>query len=178
MNILYLHGYASEFNPESDKVRALGALGTVTGINLDYTRPFDQVLSSVRLAVQSDQIDLVVGTSMGGFTASHAGVPFVAINPAIQPRVSLLKYLGDFAGYNGQNWHLTADVVAQLPDFNTQGSGLILLDQADELLDSEATRAALCGYYPVLMFPGGNHRFSHMPESVNSIRFFYNTLRC
>ncbi|MEO1945163.1 MAG: YqiA/YcfP family alpha/beta fold hydrolase, partial [Candidatus Thioglobus sp.] len=50
-------------------------------------------LESIKLG-----IDLLVGTSMGGYMVAaigdKLGVPFVAINPAIEPRESLKKTPG------------------------------------------------------------------------------------
>lgn len=45
MKIFYIHGFASRFDPEADKVMALSQIGNVSGGNYDYTRPFSEVFN-------------------------------------------------------------------------------------------------------------------------------------
>jgi predicted esterase YcpF (UPF0227 family) len=175
MNILYIHGFGSAFDPESEKVKALGTLGTVYGVNLDYTMPFEVTKELVADAIQHHQIDLIVGTSMGGYTASQcaAGIPFVAINPAIDPATSLQKYLGWHTDYSGNKFCLTPQIIQDLPKFNTVGAGLILLDLADEVIDANITQAELQSHYKVVAWAGGHHRFAHIAEALPIISDFY-----
>ena len=128
MNILYIHGFASEYDPKSAKVECLRKLGTVTGVTVDYTQGYDSVRAVILDAILSNSIDLVVGTSMGGYMASHvsAGIPFVALNPSVSPSASLSKYLGGFVDYSGKTGVLTDDAVSSYPDFSTTAVGLIL----------------------------------------------------
>ena len=52
------------------------------------------------------------------------------------------------------------------PDFLPSARGMVLLDLADELLDSQATLDALGQHTTVHTFAGGSHRFSHMEEAL------------
>ena len=36
MNIAYLHGFASNFDPQSNKVNILKKIGSVDGVDIDY----------------------------------------------------------------------------------------------------------------------------------------------
>jgi uncharacterized protein len=172
LNILYLHGFGSEYNPASTKVAELRKLGAVFGIDLDYTLGFQTVLNQVQAHINSAGIDLVVGTSMGGYLASHSGLPFVAINPAVSPSQSLNKYLGEFTDYQGVSKMLTIMAVDSYPDVCTTGVGMVLLDQADEVIDAHATLNRLREHYEVIMYAGGNHRFEHMDLALDAVRDF------
>lgn len=174
MEILYLHGWGSCFDSASEKIQVLGELGRVSGPDLDYTRGFQSALDQCYDMVYDVDYDLVVGTSLGGYLASHlgakTGLPFVSINPSIDPALSLRKYLGRGVDHYNKAYNLQESVIQDLPKFNMNGFGLILLDRGDELLDSEETAEFIGDKYSIVMFEGGNHRFTHMKESLNHIR--------
>ena len=85
MNILYIHGFGSKYDPEHEKIKTLESIGTVFGVDVDYTRGFRSCFETIMDVFLTGSVDLVVGTSMGGYMASHvgaeSGTPFVAINP-------------------------------------------------------------------------------------------------
>ncbi|GGP50675.1 UPF0227 protein [Shewanella algicola] len=174
--ILYIHGFGSRFDPQSDKVKALSYLGEVKGITVDYTSMPSLIEKQLMNACTDFQVDLIVGTSLGGYWANRIGaqigVPFVSINPAISPNVTLQKYIGFGQTYYGENYELTPEAVDAYTDFSAQGCGLILLDMADELLDSVATNSQLKDQFKVHCFEGGTHRFSHMNEAIPIIERF------
>lgn len=176
MNIHYIHGFASSFDPTSTKIQALSQLGPVGGQNLDYTRPTEQLIEAALANAPWESIDLIAGTSMGGWLAAvlgtRLGKPFVAINPSIAPQNTLGKYIGSGVDFQGQPYELTEAVVGSYFDIPKTGNGLILLDEQDEVIDARATEGALKDHYPVVMFPGGNHRFAHMEEALPLIREF------
>lgn len=105
MSVLYLHGYGSEYKPDSEKIRALERLGIVSGINLYYGKGSEICIERAKLAFISQDIDLAVGTSMGGWLASHVGmkcgIPFVALNTAVSPSESLKKHVVIAVNYTG-----------------------------------------------------------------------------
>jgi hypothetical protein len=170
MNILYIHGFGSQFDPTHEKIVALATLGKVTGVNVDYCKGFESVFNKVRDVVSTDGIDLIVGTSMGGYMAAHVGaetgVPFVSINPAITPVSSLQKWMGTFADHNGNTKSLTESTIDSYPDIATTGYGLVLLDHNDEVIKAGDTVRLLEDKFHVEMFSGGNHRFAHMEQAM------------
>ena len=178
MRILYIHGFGSIFDSNSDKVVALSSLGDVLGIDIDYTQSPDVIHSKILEKVLEHQVDLIVGTSMGGYFAARVGastgIPFVACNPSIEPEIALLKYVGTHTDYYGREYTLTEEVVNMYNPFVTHGRGLILLDKGDELFDSTKTCEALKDSYDVRMYDGGNHRFTHMNDAIVIIESFYN----
>jgi hypothetical protein len=60
-------------------------------------------------------------------------------------------------------------VVSGYYSFTRWGSGLLLLDQGDELLPWNDTVGALGDYFPVYSFEGGSHRVEHMEEALKLI---------
>lgn len=179
MKILYFHGWGSKFDPESSKIQELSKLGEVVGPCLDYTGGFASVLSQCHDALSADDYDVVVGTSLGGYTASqvgsHFGLPFAAVNPCLNPREDLQKYVGSGRDWLGQPYTLTPESLDDWPEFSREGYGLVLLDSQDEVIDSESTAAWIGDRYPVVLFDGGNHRFAHMGESLGFIRDLVNS---
>lgn len=181
MRILYIHGFGSQYDPEHEKIKQLETLGTVVGVNVDYTRGYMSVFNKITDAIHDSDvtIDLIVGTSMGGFMSAQigagTGIPFVAINPAIEPRVSLQNYVGTHEGFNGKEFTLTESVVVTYPSISQKGVGLVLLDRADEILSASNTDALLRECYNVVMYQGGCHRFAHMEDSLEAIKAHHET---
>lgn len=176
MNILYIHGFGSRYDSSSEKVQSLSALGTVYGIDLDYTQPLEKNLVRCTAMVEQLNIGLLVGTSMGGYmvsqVAQETGLPFVALNPCVNPRVMLRKYLGTNTDHYGVEYTLTEETLNDMPYFYLAAEGLVLLDMNDEVIPPSDTVESLGDYYPVMMFAGGSHRFEHMTESLPLIREF------
>jgi len=179
MNILYVHGFKSQFKEQSDKVRALNKIGKVYGVTLDYTNTFCEIKSVLHKVVLEKSIDLIVGTSLGGFYSAilgaSAGIPFVAINPAIDPIMTLNKYIGDGVTFSGEAYTLKEEIILDYPDFPLDGCGFILLDLGDDLINAKQTRTALEKAYRMKVFNGGSHRFMHINESLDEIKGFFET---
>lgn len=66
----------------------------------------------------------------------------------------------------GRPFTLTDQVVSSYQAFLPSGNGMVLLDMADEVLDSAATYERLHQQMTVHVFEGDNHRFMHMHESL------------
>lgn len=173
MRILYIHGWGSKFDPSNEKLQILSQLGELVGFDLDYTAGFTSVITSCLSQATNLNPDVIVGTSLGGYVASHLGallgIPFVSINPAIDPSTTLKKYLGSGYDYSGEAFTLNEDAIKNLPKFNLNGFGIVLLDENDEILSSQETIDFIQNRYPVTMFSGGHHRYAHMQESLELI---------
>lgn len=197
MRIMYIHGFGSEFNPDHPKIKDLkkhlpkylvaeDQPVEVVGISIDYSTedPIYKVMNSDEF----NHIDLIVGTSMGGWTASHVGlatgIPWVAINPALEPEKTLERYVikpgkpieTDFAERPIllTDLHLRNTYKSKL---NPAG-GLILLDRGDELFNANDTAAYTTPRMTTIMFNGGSHRFEHMKEAVPYIAEYWNMSVC
>ena len=173
MKILYVHGFGSKFDASNDKVVALRALGEVVGITVDYTEARDEIATQLVEYVLQHEIDLIVGTSMGGhmsaIVGARVGVPFVAINPALDPATSLYRHIGKHTTYAGDEYELTEEAITSYDKFDTTGCGLVLLDSGDALFDSAVTAELLTPHYEVVTFDGGSHRFEHMNEALDVV---------
>lgn len=176
LNILYIHGFGSKVAPNSDKQIALREIGNVTAFAPDYTQAWPQVMRDVSHYLSGT--DLLVGTSMGGFLVSQVskvtGKPFVAINPVLNPQQTLRKYLGSHSDHYGRAFTLTEQSLATYPDFQPSDQGMVLLDMADELIDSHSTLAEVGDQMMIHAFTGGSHRFAHMEEALPLMLAFLN----
>jgi hypothetical protein len=187
MKILYLHGFGSAFSTTNPKVAALQSIGEVFGVNLHYRRTYAEVYNTAEKAAFQHQVDLIVGTSMGGNIAAQLGqsigIPFVSINPSIDPAKSLDTLVPKgvpssvYTDHTGSTYPLVrAKIATYKPFLHVEGScGLILLDSADTVCDPTATKDRFTGKYEIHEFDGGSHQFEHITESLPIINTFYET---
>lgn len=134
---------------------------------------------SIEHALREGKRVMLVGSSLGGFYSAFLGVrhtlPFVMINPLVDQ--TLLRHeIGPQQNYySGEQYDWTEEECDQLDAMIVEPASLpvkplLLLDEADELLDSQLAAMHFNGYADVQIFPGGNHRFAHMPEALQLIR--------
>lgn len=174
-NILYIHGFGSA-NANNPKVKMLEQFGTVYGIDLDYTLPYETVLEKVKAAVKEHHIDFLVGTSMGGYMAAMAGevtdTPFIALNPSPSPSTTLKRFVGLGTDYTGRDYIMTEEVTDTYPPITKQGTGLVLLEEGDEVLSVTGTLLRLGDAFTKVVFKGGNHRFQNLSSAAGEIDRF------
>lgn len=180
MNILYIHGWGSRFDPTSDKILLLSEIGNVTGVDVDYTQPISEIQETIYNAMIADDIDLLVGTSMGGYMANLMGttwsVPYVMINPATDPAISLQEYIGSGIDYYDRHYTLNIKTLTSFYKMSDRSKvpGLLLLDMDDDVCDAVETNQMFKNSEHVKTFTwtNGSHRFDHMPESLSLIEDF------
>lgn len=88
MNILYLHGLMS--NNQSPKVDWLRELGhNVYSPKLNYKEDGKTTFNDLEQLSEKQHIDLIIGSSMGGYLAFHLGnkydIPTLLFNPSLAP---------------------------------------------------------------------------------------------
>lgn len=175
MSILYLHGFASAVKRISKKYDELGKIDKVVAFAPDYSEGFASVLSSTFAFVREQgNIKGVVGTSMGGYLASHIAaqlkVPCVAINPSIQPSESLKKYVGKHHNHDGSVYELNVAQVSTYPDFNTAANSLIIVSNNDAVIPPQLTQAfAQEKHIPIISCDYGDHRFEDISSLMTPI---------
>lgn len=171
MNILYIHGFDSAVKAQSPKYDALAELGKVTAIAPDYAEGKAAAVELATRTVKELDIDLLVGTSMGGWLAAQIGVqeglPFVALNPSIEPHLTLTQYVG-----NDARRKLTQNAVNGYCPFPRKGQGMVIVELGDEVIDSQRTVEVLSPHFPVMQFSGGAHQFEKVGDIVAPIREF------
>lgn len=87
MNILYLHGLNGSLKPKKRNI--LEAYGTVFAPSIDYQNNPNAILWLYD-SYKNKNIDIVIGSSMGGFAGFHLSkllqVPALLFNPALAKR--------------------------------------------------------------------------------------------
>lgn len=173
LNILYLHGWGSEFKPKSDKTIALSKLGKVDGYMIDYSLSHEEVLATAKIEALTLQPDIVIGTSMGGWLASWVSsyyrIPFIALNPAISPKNSLLRLPKTGIDFTGRSYRLSKDIIKKYPDMTKNAVGAIFVEMGDKVLDPYETIRQYENHYDIIQIPGGNHRFTNINKVVDYI---------
>jgi uncharacterized protein len=186
-NIIYLHGFNSAFDPENEKVRALSALGTVTGISYNSYGTYQEICSYLLEQLSDADRDdtLIVGTSLGAFWAAEMGfklgIPSVIINTCYDPTNMLQKYVGPQVNYQTGTEHsfelssALSYMHCKTYDSDYSYYPLVLLDMGDEIIDSYKSMKLFDGF-PMMCWVGGSHRFEHAEDAIEHIRQYVN--RC
>lgn len=191
--IVYLHGFNSGGNAQKAQWlrRALAPVPVFAPTYPAHRahealRQLRKFIRRLRRENPHDRKLLLIGSSLGGFWAQYLAPEFnagiVLINPSREPDVTLRRALGTTRNeVTGAETRLgEADLAALARYRRVPGQPplptLVLLDADDELLDAHATAAAFRGCGQTLLFPGGHHRFAHLPESLQAIQALYASL--
>lgn len=174
LNIMYIHGFGSRFDPNSSKVKHLEKLGCISGISYDYTEVPDVNIPLFLEFITENKIDIVVGTSLGGWYASKIGhgIPYVALNPSIRPSISLMRYVGEEAyDHWGTPYHLSSTFPEKFEDFTGDGCGIVMINKGDDdiphtEIDEIETKIK------IFKFDGGDHRFTNIESALPIIDGF------
>ena len=182
--ILYLHGFTS--GPQSHKAVALRQ-------RLAALRREDQFIcpqlpaspaAAVALAeslVQQHGITTVVGSSLGGYYATHLsesfGLKAVLVNPAVVAYLSLEKYLGPQRWlYTGETFDFTEQHIDELraihhPQLTRLDRYWLLAEEGDETLDYRHAVARYAGARQTIL-TGGDHSFTRWNDFLDDIITF------
>jgi predicted esterase YcpF (UPF0227 family) len=191
--IIYLHGFNSasigldgKLLTSKEKLRVMQEFCAENHVvfftpNVDY-RDFQNIVEDLLFEWNhylDHGYDLVfMGSSMGGFTSEYLAMKTsstaIMINPAISPSELLLQFIGVTENYEtGQPYHWEQHHCDQylhyeqeLANSNQPIDRTILLDMADEVIDSEKTRSLYEAKANVVTFEGGSHSFEHMRQAL------------
>lgn len=188
--VVYLHGFRS--SPQSAKaqalMRAVAALPAPSRVALVVPdlahRPaaaIAQVLDLVAREHRSGAPLAFVGSSLGGFYATHLaehlGARAALINPAVRPWEDLEPWLGTQTNlYTGKSFEVTAGHFEELRAIAvsnlTQPDRYFLLVQAgDEVLDYRQAIAFYAGARQSVQ-GGGDHAFQDFDAQIPAILRF------
>lgn len=162
-NVLYIHGFNSFFDENSEKIIELKKHFNLFGLSLNYSElSYHEVYRLIYNELVDKKIDCIIGTSFGGWLANNiggkCGLPFVCINPVINPIQTLEKY------------SVKEEIIESYQNKSLYyKNGMLLLDMGDEVLDSNKTLDHFQKYLLCRIYDGGNHRFVHMKESIEDI---------
>ena len=192
--IIYLHGFNSasldlsgNLLTSKQKLVVLDRFSKEKQIkfctpNVDY-RSFEDVtryLTELFEDFKSKDFNvLFMGSSLGGFTSEYMAMTTqskaIMINPAISPSALLTQFIGvseNFELNEPFDWSMShceqyisyeEEVNKQL---NNKISRTILLDMADELINSSETLKKYQEIAKIVTFQGGSHGFEHIEEAL------------
>ena len=183
--IIYLHGFNS--TPGSHKAQTLHAYMKARGIDHLYACPAlphypedaVRVLDELLARHKARQTTLV-GSSLGGFYATHLAEKHdcraVLIQPAVSPHVGLKALLGPQRNlYSGAPYELTTahlqawrSLVVERIDPERY---LLLLETGDEVLDWREAALKYAGARTAIR-DGGDHTLRSFPEHIPRILRF------
>jgi len=194
--IIYLHGFNSasldrdgNMLQSKQKLVVMQAFCQQNNIvffspNVDY-RDFQSLVEDMlfewnQFLDQGYQV-VFMGSSMGGFASEYlamkTGSKAIMINPAITPSELLTQFIGETENselgfpYDWQQSHCEQYLLYQQHlENNTQViDRTILLDMADELIDSQQTLLKYQNKAKLLTFEGGSHSFEHIKQALPAI---------
>lgn len=182
--MLYLHGFTS--GPQSHKAQALGRRMAERGLAGRFICPQLPAAPAAAVAlieelVRRHDIRTVVGSSLGGYYATHLAerfdLPAVLVNPAVVAHISLEKYIGPQRWlYTGEAFEFTREHIEQLRAIHHAALGRperywLLAEEGDETLDYRHAVARYAGAKQTVL-PGGDHSFTRWNDYLDPIIAF------
>ncbi len=184
--IVYLHGFNS--SPASGKARQFGEHMASLGRQADYLcpalpdRPRDAITHvEAELTQRHPESVTLVGSSLGGFYATHLaekhGWKAVLVNPAVHAQKLLRDSLGPQTNWHtGEQWELTEAHLDELaamdvPAITRPERYLLLAQTGDEVLDYRDAVAYYAGATQIVEI-GGDHGFAGFERHFQTILDF------
>ena len=183
--LIYLHGFNSA--PASHKARLLHGEMTRLGLANAYRCPAlpPQPLAAIatieaEIAQSGDEHITLVGSSLGGFYATHLaekhGLRAVLLNPAVRPQMDLEAYIGLQRNlYTGATYELTREHVAQWRALDVARVDarryLLIVETGDEVLDYRLAVDKYAGADQIVV-DGGDHSLRSFPCHIRAILRF------
>ena len=129
--------------------------------------------------IVSENIDLLVGSSLGGFYATYLAekhrLKAVLLNPSTQPWKTLAPYVGMQKRFcDDEPFKFKKSYLKEMKSLKVsplKGRYLVLLQSEDELLDYTKAQT-LYNTHNVVVEYGGNHRFENIDVYMSMIRKF------
>ncbi len=183
-SILYIHGLNS--SPLSRKAQQLSAVMQQLGLAEQLRVPAlhhhpRQAMAQLHAAIDELDAPLLVGSSLGGYYATHLaerhGLKALLINPAVNPHRLFDGFLGTQQNlYSGERWELTQDHVQALAELEVappqDGARYqVWLQTADETLDYRHAER----FYRACALriqAGGDHGFQGFAEHLPALLSF------
>jgi predicted esterase YcpF (UPF0227 family) len=178
LKILFLHGFSSCGRGNKSKLlQAYFGEAGVIAQNLPYS-PLEAIETLDKL-ILSEKIDLLVGSSLGGFYATYLAekhrLKAVLLNPSTQPWKTLAPYVGMQKRFCDDELFMFdgayLEEMKNLEVLPLKGRYLVLLQSEDELLDYTKAQS-LYNMHHVVVEYGGNHRFENIDVYMSMIRKF------
>ena len=182
--IIYLHGFRS--GPESWKARSLRARMAEHRLadafwcaQLPVSANAAMALAEAQIA-RCDSPPTVVGSSLGGYYATHLAekwnAPAVLINPAVRPFETLKQHVGwQIHHSTGERVFVRPEYFAQLEKMYVPNLSLdrywLLASRDDAVLDCQQAEARYAGAKQTVLDTGG-HTFEAFADYLEAIYEF------
>ncbi len=193
--LLYLHGFNSA--PSSTKAQQVAAYWeqhfaepvAIPTLAVDPRSAFDTAFALAQETLERGQPLRLIGSSMGGFLATHlletlqpkypqAVIQAVLINPAVTPWLLIPQWVGEHLNpYTGESFTVLpqfAEVLQQWahPSPRYPGHYWVLVQSGDEVLDyREAVVQYQCCRLQVTA--GGDHSYPDFAQQLPAISHFF-----
>ncbi len=183
--LIYLHGFRS--GPLSHKAQQLAAHMSERGLASQWWGeqlawgPAAAIAQVTRVIESSPVSPTLVGSSLGGFYATHLAERYslraVVINPAVLSHISLAPHLGPQQMlYTGEHFDFTAAHLDELRALETgplqdPSRYWLLAETGDEVLDYRDAVARYAGARQTVL-TGGDHSFTRWGDYLNDILRF------
>jgi predicted esterase YcpF (UPF0227 family) len=186
--IVYLHGLNS--SPQTIKgrllARAVAQLEPRPAFHLpqlhhEPARAMREVQRWIDAGARDGDALTLIGSSLGGFYATHLaeryGARAVVINPAVRPYASLESFLGPQRNlHTGEMYTLTSQHLAQLEALRVARITrperyFLLVRSGDEVLDWREAVAYYAGAWQYVA-GGGDHGWSDFEDEIPSVLRF------
>src|SRR5471030_3088436 len=177
-SILYIHGFnsAPASNKASQLITVMDSLGLADQLRVPALHHHPrQAIAQLEAAITELGRPLLVGSSLGGYYATHLaerhGLKAVLINPAVNPHRLFDGFVGTQQNlYSGESWELTLDHVQALAELEVPPPQdpqrfQVWLQTGDETLDyrSAQTFYRACA---LRIQAGGDHSFQGFEERL------------
>ena len=184
--LIYLHGFNS--SPASHKAQLLERRLEEWGRRAEFSCPAlpDRPAQAIALlektlrGAEPGRVTLV-GSSLGGYYATHLaerfGVRAVLVNPAVKPYEGLRAFLGPQRNlYTGEAYELTEKHLEELQALEVDRPPrmeryYLMVTTGDEVLDYRIALRKYAGAKQ-LVVPGGDHGFSTFADHMDSVLDF------
>ncbi len=176
--ILYLHGFAScgKGNKSTELKKYFGE-ENVLSPDLSPS-PLDTI-AMIEEVLKSENIDLLIGSSLGGFYATYLAEKYqmsaVVLNPSTRPWDTLAPYVGWQKRFcDEESFEFKTVYIEQLKTLEVmpnKGKYLTLLQSEDEVLDYTKAQS-FYNKHKVIVEYGGNHRFENIHDYMSMIENF------
>lgn len=173
-----MHGFSScgEGN-KSFQLKKYFSQAEVLSPNLPYSP--SAAMTYLENILQNENIDLLIGSSLGGFYATYLAekhaMKAVLLNPSTQPWKTLAPYIGKQKRFCDEDlFDFKACYIEEMKRLEVspeKGQYLLLLQSADELLDYTKAQS-LYNTHKIIVEIGGNHRFENIDEYMSMIEKF------
>jgi predicted esterase YcpF (UPF0227 family) len=183
--ILYIHGFLS--SPQSFKARLIAARLAELGLPDAFAcprlhgEPTEIVATIARAVAASPDEPALIGSSLGGFYATHIaerfGLKTVLLNPAVRPYDLLHEYLGVQRNlYTGEEIvvearHLDELHALEVETLSDPSRYFLIATTGDEVLDYRQAVEKYRGARQ-LVIEGGDHSLDSLPAYLDDVLGF------